>query len=241
MRLNTGFVFCALVCFSTILHPVCGSPLPSSNGMRTPSLTSDSGSESESNSQLHTLSESHRTLRLESFVAGEIPVRIELDFLESCVIEGLKPFASTKLGIAHPIIDTHNFAQREQPFPLSTKPLDDGQQVLTYMCIFTPSPNLSFTFVGVVIVQIVYDVHRSAPSADRSTTRMFIYIVRPRSHPPNPYELARQLPQGDTDALQIGPGYDLRFTNPVPFDHLKVGPVRRIAAPATNNGGAHHH
>ncbi|KAJ3769958.1 hypothetical protein FB446DRAFT_190077 [Lentinula raphanica] len=141
MRLNTGFAFCALVCFSTILHPVCGSPLPSSNGMRTPSLTSDSGSESESNSQLHTPSESHRTLRLESFVAGEIPVRIELDFLESCVIEGLKPFASTKLGIAHPIIDTHNFAQREQPFPLSTKPLDDGQQVLTYMCIFTLSPN----------------------------------------------------------------------------------------------------
>ncbi|KAJ3818947.1 hypothetical protein F5880DRAFT_1169337 [Lentinula raphanica] len=214
MRLNTGFVFCALVCLSTILHPACGSPVPPSNGMRTPSLMSDNGSETDSGSNADPETQS-RTVRVFGIIQPDpsdppVEVHVNFDFLKSCLVQGLTPYATSKLGIDDPIIDTNNFHDRgELPIPLRKRILSAGRGEVDFMFSFTSSPRLDFA--GFASLTIVYDVHTSEPLADRSSIRMLSWKV--------------PFPPGDTpDDITHG------IVNQVPHvdDILRIGPVRNV-------------
>ncbi|KAJ3756460.1 hypothetical protein EV360DRAFT_71965 [Lentinula raphanica] len=209
MRLNTGFVFCALVCLSTILHPACGSPVPPSNGMRMSSLSSETASGSNADPETEAQSWTVRVFGIIQRDSSDPPVEVHrdvnFDFLKSCLVEGLTPYATSKLGIDNPIIDTNNFHDRgELPTPLRNSPRLD--------------------FAGFASLTIVYDVHTSEPLADRSSIRMVSWKVPfPPGDTPDDitHEIVNQMPHVD-DILRIGPGIsDLRFTNPDPFDRLK--------------------
>ncbi|KAJ3756458.1 hypothetical protein EV360DRAFT_84923 [Lentinula raphanica] len=194
MRLNTGFVFCALVCFSTILHPACGSPVPSSNGMH--GMETASGSKSNARQPAQS---GPRTLRFVAFVPGDTSIEpsIEFPLLKSCLEEGGKRFATSILGIDDPIIDTDHFESNGAPHPTKTTNIDDGPhplQELQYIFSFV-DPDENSPIVGYAGVTIVYDVNASAPVEDRSTTKMVMYLVQYSRALRDVSDIAEQIPQ----------------------------------------------
>ncbi|KAJ3769957.1 hypothetical protein FB446DRAFT_745930 [Lentinula raphanica] len=257
MRLNTGFVFCALVCLSTILHPACGSPLPSSSNRLpltpSPSNSGSSGQDSDSDwgSGSEQASPSPRPLTPESQTlrfkfyrgTGPAPIGIETDLLKNYIREGLKYYGSTKLDIRNPLIDTDHVSlnvEGDHPEPMKNSHLRDDLQELVYGIQFLPAPGEGPDFLGSAILTIQYNSRLRAPVADRRTAKMHLFIFRlDWSQLYHSLDSQRRVVGPASDQVRIGPGSEanLRFTNPNPNHPLEVGPVIPEATSNNHEGG----
>ncbi|KAJ3969228.1 hypothetical protein EV361DRAFT_922059 [Lentinula raphanica] len=230
MHLNTRSVFYALACLCFILHTACCSPLPSVND-KPDAANPASGSTGEESTILLPFRVLTQGQRCEP-VSGKTPL-VHSHYeagLEHYILTKLRPLLKPEYADATINIHYSIDSEGHDPHPTSVNNLNGGLRELVYDMEFFPSTSVYFRteFMGFATLTLPHNPHDPTQPLDRAESEMVVHI---QIIGINPRDGLVTMSSSRQAMVFIGPGYNLRFSEPDPHDPSsrdKVGKVEEV-------------